>query len=410
MAVWMAGIDHKKASLDVRSVFSFTKKRMEQAYADLKETPGLKGCVIISTCNRMEIWLSVSAKADFSPVQLLCDYLQRPEAEYAPYFIQRQGPDAVKHLLRVAAGMESRIIGEDQIVTQVGEALDLARSCYATDHTLEVLFRLAVTAGKRVKTEAALPTADHSVIHTALRMLEEEGISVCGKRCLVIGNGMMGRISAQTLLDRGAEVTVTVRQYHSGVVDIPMGCRRINYTDRLQLLPDCDFVVSATSSPNYTLRTEELACLSPAHGICFIDLAVPRDIEPTVAGLDWASLYDIDSFRIERQSEQMKAALQKAESILDEEEQHFYTWYKGKGFVPQIQRLKKSVGADVSGRMVAALRRSELEDEKKKQLSQDVSDASGRMMSHLLFELRTRLPDNVFRECLDAMENVYQGK
>lgn len=203
MAIWMAGIDHTTAGLDIRSVFSFTKKRTAQAYEDFRSVPGLEGSVILSTCNRMELWLSISPREDFSPVDMLCRYLDVPGEKYASYFTVRRGREAADHLFRLAAGMESRIVGEDQILTQVGDALALARSCYATDHTLEVLFRLAVTGGKRVKTEAALSTADQSVIHTALRMLEAEGVSVGGRRCMVIGNGMMGRLSAQALMDRG---------------------------------------------------------------------------------------------------------------------------------------------------------------------------------------------------------------
>ena len=406
MAVWMAGVDHTKADLDVRCVFSFTKKRIEQADIDLKDTPGLEGCILISTCNRMEIWFSVTSRADFSPVSLLCEYIGVSTEKYAPFFIERRGKEAVDHLFRVAAGMESRIVGEDQIITQVGEALDFARSCYATDHTLEVLFRLAVTAAKRVKTESSISTADQSVIHTALRNLRKEGITVSGKKCMVIGNGMMGRISAQALMDAGADVTVTVREYHKGMVDIPFGAKRIGYTHRFELLPQCDFVVSATASPNYTLQIGDLSPLVVDHGIYLIDLAVPRDIDPLSRQLEWVTLYDIDSFNIDPMSDKLLAAMEKAQLILNEEEARFYTWYEGKDFVPQIQRLKSAVGSDVSARMTPALRRARLDEDKKNRISREAAGASERMLNHLLFGMRSRLSDEVFRECLDAMEHV----
>ena len=180
MAIWMAGIDHTRAGLDVRSVFSFTRKRIEKAYEDWKELPWLKGCVILSTCNRMELWLSSSEHLPEPPAEMLCRYLGVDEKTYLPYFVQRRDREAVDHLFSLAAGLESMILGEDQILTQVGEALALARACYAADSTLEVLFRKAVTAGKRVKTEGTLSSADQSVIHAALgrdlarRLREEE--------------------------------------------------------------------------------------------------------------------------------------------------------------------------------------------------------------------------------------------
>ena len=406
MSIWMAGVDHTKADLDVRSVFSFTKKRIEDAYTAFKQVPGVEGCVMVATCNRMELWFSVSHKASFSPVELLCDHIGVRTERYAPFFAVREDREAVDHLFRVASGIESRILGEDQIITQVGDALAFARGCYAADRNLEVLFRQAITAAKRVKTESGLSATDQSVIHNGLRKLRDQGVDVAGKKCMVIGNGMMGRISAQALLDQGAEVTVTVRQYHSGVVDIPRGCERIGYDKRLEFLPGCDLVVSATSSPNYTLKAEDLAALQVDHPILLIDLAVPRDIDPNAAGLDWVTLYDIDSFRIERISDRQKAAIERAQLILNEEEDKFYVWYEGRDFVPQIQRIKAVAGSDVSARLTPALRRARLGDEKRSHLAQEVEGASERMMNHLLHGMRSRLPDDTFRECMDAMESV----
>ena len=126
MAIWMAGIDHTRAALDVRSIFSFTKKMSEEASGRLMEMPGIKGCVILSTCNRMELWLSTEKETKPEPVDLLCEYLDVDAEEYRSLFSVRSGEEAVTHLFRLAAGMESMIIGEDQIITQVGDAVALA--------------------------------------------------------------------------------------------------------------------------------------------------------------------------------------------------------------------------------------------------------------------------------------------
>ncbi len=406
MSILMAGIDHTRADLDVRSMFSFTNKSIEQAYAFFKETPGLEGCVVISTCNRMEIWLSLADTAVFSPIDLLCGYVGVNTETYAPYFTERRGREAVDHLFRVAAGLESRIVGEDQIITQVGDALAFSRKCYAADHTLEVLFRLAVTAAKRSKTEAGISPGDRSVIRAALGNLSEKGLCVEGKKCMVIGNGMMGRLSAQELMDAGADVTVTVREYRSGVVDIPRGAARIGYKSRYELLPLCDFVVSATTSPNYTLSLEELSPLPVGHPVCLLDLAVPRDIDPRIRELEWAELYDIDDFHIDPMSDQLLAALEKARQILNEEEDRFYSWYEGRDFAAQIQRLKQAAGEDITARMSPFLRRVPLDAEWKNELSRETAGAAARMINHLLFDMRSRLSDDTFRECLDAMEHV----
>ena len=406
MAIIMAGIDHKKASLDVRSIFSLTKRRIEEFYTYVKENTAAQGCVLLSTCNRMEVWMSLDEGNMLSPTDILCSFVNVDTERYRVYFSELSGNDAVSRLFRIACGLESRIIGEDQIITQVREALALARSNYATDHTLEVLFRCAVTAAKRVKTETRLSSADQSVIHTALEQLESQGMDAAGKKCLVIGNGMMGKLSAQALLDRGADVTATVRQYHSGIVDISPGCHRIDYQKRFEVLPECELVVSATSSPNYTLRKVELEQLAPEHAICMIDLAVPRDIEQKAAELPWLTLYDIDSFQIDAQSECLKTNIKTAEQIISEELAAFYEWYEGKELVPTIQLLKETIGTDVSGRMMPVLRNIPLDDEEKHKLTLEIEGASSRMMNRLLFGLRARLSDDTLRECLNAMEDI----
>lgn len=406
MAIWMVGVDHNKADLDVRSVFSFTSKRMALALEAFVNRDDVDGCVMIATCNRTELWLNVKHTANFSPVQVLCEHIDVNAEKFSDFFIERDGEDAVDHLFRLAAGLESKIVGEDQIITQVGDAVAFARSCYATDNTLEVLFRQAITAGKRVRTETDLSTADRSVIHTALRMLGEEDVTVDGKKCMVIGNGMMGKLSAQTLMESGADVTVTVRKYHSGVVDIPTGCKRIDYDERYGLLPECDFVVSATSSPNYTLTLEKLSALPGTKEIPLVDLAVPRDIDPLAVNLSWVRLYDIDSFHIDVQTEKFKQNLEKAEEIIREEKARFYEWYEGRDFVPRIQLLKGQAGSDVIARMTPYLKHITLNEEEKTELTAEVEGASSRMMNHLLFGLRTRLSEKEFRNLLDALEEL----
>ena len=403
MAISMAGIDHNRADLDVRSRFSFTKRMMEDAFAWLKKRYPIEGCVLLSTCNRMELWLD-GGEGCPSPLEALCAFMQVEREACAPYFVEREGREAIDHLFRLAAGLESKVVGEDQIVTQVNEALSFARSFGASDHALETLFRMAVTAAKRVKTQTDLTLSDSSVIHAALETLGRQGVSFAGKKCMVIGSGMMGKISAQTLLDAGAEVSVTVRKYRKGIVDIPAACRRVDYDDRLKLLPECDLVVSATSSPNYTLARADLEALEVQKPITLIDLAVPRDIEHSAGELAWATLYDIDSFGIDLQSDRVKENLCRAEAILAEEKDAFYAWYEGRDVVPRIQALKDAAAQNVTARLTPVMRRAALEGLLRTNLEEEIGGAASRMMNNLLFGMKSRLTEDAFRECLGAME------
>ena len=154
MSIQMIGIDHTRAGIDVRTVFSFTKKKMAEALAVLQKVPGIEGCVLISTCNRMELWASTDdGFPEEGLYEQLCKIKEVDTRMYRPYFVFRKEREAVQHLFWLAGGLKSRILGEDQIVTQVGEALSFAREQYATDSVMETLFRMAVTAAKMVKTE-----------------------------------------------------------------------------------------------------------------------------------------------------------------------------------------------------------------------------------------------------------------
>ena len=225
MSISMIGIDHSMAPIDIRALFAFTRKNAGEAMEKIKEQPGINGCIILSTCNRLEVWASVDEETEISLYEELCRLKKIQNREYEKYFIKREGHDAVEHLFYLASGLKSQILGEDQILTQVKDALGIAREHFTTDGALEVLFRMAVTAGKKIKTEVPFSHGNPSVIHQAIQMLEKQGYSVKEKVCMVIGNGEMGKVAAQTLMESGADVTVTVRQYRSGMVSIPFGCK-----------------------------------------------------------------------------------------------------------------------------------------------------------------------------------------
>lgn len=406
MGIQMTGIDHTVAGIDIRTVFSFTKKNMAEALEILKQVRGIEGCVMISTCNRMELWVSTGEDFAGSVFELLCKIRNVEPGLYRPYFRFRRERDAVMHLFRLAGGLESRIFGEDQIVTQVNEALAFAREHYAADHVLETLFRQAVTAAKKVRTSVVLTHTDQSVVRTAIETLKKEGLEFAGKTCMVIGNGVMGKLAATQLQAQGADVTVTVRQYRSGVVDIPANCRRIDYGRRLELLGGCDYVVSATVSPNYTLTMEQVGSVLKKP-LVMVDLAVPRDIDPLVKELPGVRLYDIDCFREEAHSEEQKEAIRQAEACLEEQIREFYVWYECLDMIPRIQAIREKAAADVEVRLTKKLRELSIDPDERTRLKEDIEAAAARAVNKMLFGLRDGVSRSAFRECLECLEKLY---
>lgn len=407
MGIKMVGIDHNKADVDERALFSFTKKNCAIAMETMKKEEGILGCVILSTCNRMEVWISCKSEWNGSIYECLCNIKGIEKDRYRGLFVEREEQEAMNHLFRLSCGLKSKILGEDQILTQVKDALALAREHYTADNVLEVLFRMAVTAAKRVKTEITLSTANQSVIHQAIKDLEQKQYSIKGKTCMVIGNGEMGRLTALALKDAGGDVTVTVRQYKSGIVEIPKGCKRIDYGKRMELFPACDLVVSATASPNYTIKeycVKEYGAGSPK---ILIDLAVPRDIEPAVGEIEGITLYNIDSFRIDGMSESLKKNILKAEKILEEQKEEFLDWYEGRDIISKVQEIKKQAVTDLELRMNKVIKKTPMEKEEQNKLKESLDMAMGKVVTKMLFGLRDIVSEETFRECVEGLKKVY---
>lgn len=408
MSISMIGIDYKKASVDVRAQFSFTKKNTVAALEDLKKEPGILGCIILSTCNRMEIWASTGEDWNGSLYEFLCREKEKDPREFYKYFVEREEEEAVEHLFYLTSGLKSQILAEDQIITQVKDALALSREAYCTDNVLEVLFRMAVTAAKKVKTQVSFSRANSSVIHQAIERLENQGFSIQGKNCMVIGNGEMGKVTALALKEAGAEVTVTVRQYRSGIVTIPQGCDRINYGERLDFLPKCDLVVSANASPNYTLTMEQIENAEIPGHVVLIDLAVPRDIEPSAGTLNNVTLYDIDSFKIDAVSPKLQASLDQAGEILREQQEEFYNWYNGRDLIPRIQEIKADAVEDLNLRIMKILRKTPMEEKDRENLLKAIDTAAGKVVNKMMFGLKDFMKEEEFINCVEGLEKLYE--
>lgn len=408
MNILMTGIDHSMAGVKVREQFSFTTAQAGRAMQQIKSVPGIKGCVLLSTCNRMELWVSFEDGMDADLLDMLGKIKQIDMAGegYRQYFTTRQSEKAVEHLFYLTAGLKSQILGEDQILTQVKDALKQSRGIYCTDTLLEVLFRYAITAGKEVKTAVPAVHADFSAAHHAVLGLKQQGYEFAGKKCLVIGNGQMGKITAQVLAAEGAEVTVTVRQYRSGMVEITEGCGRINYGERYGLIPECDLIVSATASANLTIRKAELAQAlgDSRRQQIYIDLAVPRDIEEEIAQLEGVVLYDIDAFRSDEKSVELIRQREAAGAILSKKLAEFKDWYECRELVPRMQQIGRQAAEDICWRMGRV--GLECMQDDRERFFQILNESSAKAVDKLLFALRDGLPREELYHCVEILENI----
>lgn len=405
MNIAMIGIDHSLAPVEIREKFAFTTAAAAAAMANIYTEDVVEGCILLSTCNRTELWLSLADGDEPDLPALLCRQKQLEPAAYAKYFATRQGRKAVEYLFEMTSGLRSRILGEDQILAQVKTALARAHELQCCGSVLEVLFRSAITGAKKIKSELAIVTANASAVDFAVAQLAAQGMRFEEKKCLVIGNGEMGKRAANALRAQGADVTVTIRQYKSGTVEIPKGCARINYGDRFSLLPECDIVVSATSSPNVTIRASDLEACQLTHDVTLIDLAVPRDIEAAAAELPHVTLYDIDQFDVQQTSELLHQ-MEQARQMLRQQQERFFSWYECRDLIPAAQRLGDYMAKEVDWRMGQTIKDLGLTKEQNEALVQALEVSSGKVLRKLIFAVRDEAGVEVFRQCVEAMERV----
>ena len=333
----MSGLEHSQVPISLRERLSFTKQQTGEMVRKLHSFPQVSGCVLISTCNRTELYFSCTEEV--VPGKLLC---QAAGAEYPLYqdaFVTLSEKDAVQHLMEVAAGIRSRIFGEDQIISQVKDAIAIAREAGTADSVLETLFRSAVSAGKEVRTKVRLTSVPTSAASMAVDLLREKLGNLTGKKALVIGNGEMGRLAASLLRQEGCQVSVTLRTYRHGETIVPPGCGVVPYDQRFLHMEGCDLLLSATTSPHYTVTVEPLSQL-PSLPAVLVDLAIPRDIQPEVGQLPGVSLYNIDDLGNFSESRTIPAEVTE---ILHAQMENFYRWLNYKDCMTSVDSLKQAI-------------------------------------------------------------------
>lgn len=334
MKLCMAGID-ASAPFEEREKLSLVRGQVQAMLPRIAEQTGC-AAVLLATCSRTELYLHAEGERALpDPAEALC----RAAGVAASAFVtRREGADAVRHLMHVAAGMQSQIFGDDQIVSQVKDAAVLAREAKTTDAVLDTLFRRAVTAGKRVRTETRLTGVPASAAEVGVRRAERFFGSLAGRRAVVIGNGEMGRLAARALVRAGSEVTVTLRTYRHGETLVPQGCGTVPYARRLDAIEGADLVVSATTSPHFTLTAAQMQTLLCPPRL-LLDLAMPRDIESTAAGAQTA-LFNLDDLGDLGDADD--TSRETAECILDEETREFFAWLNYRAALPLIAKIKSA--------------------------------------------------------------------
>jgi glutamyl-tRNA reductase len=333
------GITHKIAPLAIREAFAFPPSVVERVLAGL---PG--EALLLVTCNRTELY--GTALTDQLRQALL---IHAGASSETPLFV-RHGRDAVRHLFSVAAGLDSMVMGEPQILGQVKDAITLARQAGSLGTMFDRLARQALTVGRRVRRETQLGWNRPSIPKVATMVAKESLAGLSGVSLLVIGAGKVGGLTARSLREMGAgSVLVTNRtQKTAEALAREIGGRAAPFANLDMLVQESDIVISCTGSATPLLdvpRMQQVMAVRDGRPLVLIDLAVPRDIVPEVRALSGIRLFDLDDLRTSAADTISPELIRQAEAIVEQETQVLLSWLAGRQAVPTIRAIRRRAEA-----------------------------------------------------------------
>ena len=346
MTLALIGINHKTAPIELRERIAISREDLPETTRALAAVPGVAECMIVSTCNRVEIVAALEGQTADLPGFLHRQFGLDP-ALLAPHIYQHHDQDAVRHLFRVAASLDSMVVGEPQILGQVKEAFTVARASGTVGAHLEHLLQSAFAAAKRVRTETEIGSNSVSIASVAVELARKIFGSLNGRTVFLVGAGKMSELAARHLVQQGAgAILVTNRtQERARQLAEPFKGRVIPFEQLYEAASEADIVISSTGAPHPIFRREH--CQAFMHRrrnrpMFFIDIAVPRDVDPAVNQLEGIFVYDIDDLQAVAASHMAERSRQAgdAEALIAAEVARFHERQRTVNVAPVIVALQ----------------------------------------------------------------------
>jgi glutamyl-tRNA reductase len=344
------GVSHKTAPLDLRERLSLTEGRAVGALRELTEAAGIHEAAAISTCNRTELYLVVSdpVEAESTALGVLTRQAEIRPTELLGHLYSLRAGEAVRHLFRVTAGLDSMIVGEAEIQGQVKRAYELALVEGGTGPILNRLFRGALSAGGRAREETGISEKNVSIPSVAVDLARRTLGDLADRRVLVVGAGETAELVARALVSRGVATVFVANRHYDRAIGLAerFAGNAVRFDELPEQLERADIVVSATNSPHHIVERDELEHvmgLRAGRPLLLVDIAVPRDVEPACREVAGVSLHDIDDVQqiVERNASGREAEARRAERILDAEQDRFERWLASLEVVPTIAALRE---------------------------------------------------------------------
>lgn len=353
------GASFHTAPIGVRERIALTDGRAEQVLRELAEHEAIHESVVLSTCNRTELYLVVGDPVEAESVVLgmLARHAGIRPTELVDAIYSYRNCDAARHLYRVTSGLDSMVVGENEVQGQVKRAYEQALAAQTTGPMTNQLFRAALATGKRVRTETAIAEGRYSVASVAVDLALDTLGDLADRHVLIVGAGETAELCATALHERGVRTMFVAnrRRERAQTLAHRFGGGTVSFDELDCELERADIVVSSTSSPHLLIGAEEMAAVMqsrpPARPLLLIDLAVPRDIDPACAEIAGVTLANMDDLRavVERHRHVRRAEARKAEGIVEEEIQAFAVWLGSLEVMPTIAALRSYADEVVDG-------------------------------------------------------------
>ena len=350
MHIIATGLSHKTAPVEIRERLAVTAGQLASALEALREQPGVAEGVILSTCNRTEVYASLGSPENPVVERFLAERCGLDPDGLRSHLYRHLDRAAVAHLFRVASGTDSMAIGEYQILAQVKQALTCAQTQDSARAVLGQLFQTALAVGKRARAETDIGSGAFSIAGYAVALARQIFESLAQKRVLVLGAGEMAEATARSLVSAGAtSVFVANRTFERAeALARELGGEAVRFDDLESSLSGADIVIASTAAPHAVVHRELVARAMRArrHAPLFlIDIAVPRDIEPAVGRLDNVYLYDIDDLQgvVAADAASRQREVEKVEAIVQQEADRFMRWFRSLAVAPTIRALQEKL-------------------------------------------------------------------
>lgn len=349
MRLIAVGLSHRTAPVELRERVDFAKAGVDAALTSLASRGIAREVVVLSTCNRAEIYAAGDTDATGEALeQFFSEYHGVPHAQIAEHLYSRKGPDAARHLFRVAAGLDSLVVGEPQILGQVKTAYSAATGHHYTGALMNRLFHSAFSVGKKVRTDTGLGEGAVSVSYAAIALAKKIFGNLKGLSVLILGAGEMAKLTGVHLqAQQVQQITIASRtlQTAQGLAG-HLGGRAVPWADLDEALAAADIVVTATGATEPVLtrpRIDDIMRRRRSRPLFLIDIALPRDVESAVGNLDQVFLYDIDDLQgiVKENLARRSAELTHAERIIEEEVGKFTSWMQSREIIPTVVALRQ---------------------------------------------------------------------